>query len=158
MIHYGRALGSLLSYFTITSFKPAMWSVAHFHCSCIQIWHVRNKGMDWKCSFATYWLCTKNTFNRNWSCGYRSILLLQTEINPYQGMKSLKMIELHNLIEKMGYNASIKIIADLSEDRCLPSLHHVISRAEFPCYWVLLCKHLVACLNLPVKYLQNNNC
>lgn len=72
-------------------------------------------------------------------------------------MKSLKKIELHYLIEKMGYNTSIKIIADLSEGRCLPSLHHVIARAEFPCYQVLLCKHLVACLNLPVKHLQNNN-
>lgn len=78
---------------------------------------------------------------------------------PISGGELLKKIaELTKLPEKMGYNVCIKIIADLSRGRHLPSSHHLIASVEFPCHQVVLLEHLVAGLNLPIKHLENSHC
>lgn len=73
-------------------------------------------------------------------------------------LKKKKKQNLQKLPEKMGYNACIKIIADISRGRHLPSSHHLIASVEFPCHQVVLLEHPVAYLNLPIRHLENKNC
>lgn len=153
MTPYRWTFALLLCYVTLIYFKPAVCSIAPFYCCCIQICHASYKELDWKCGFAAPRWC-RNTFNRNWFCSYRSILLLQTQINSYWGNKHLKT----NSTAQPAYNTHIKITADLSEGKHSPTLHHVVATAELPSYHLLLCKHLMAYLNLPIKHSQEINC